>query len=171
MGKKASKPLAVTTCRSCSGGRSSQPHGTVCWRDPRGPRTYTNLPTLESAPEGPNLLVGSRKVTESWCGIVPSLTPPPHTVPQHHYVVTTPWILRLLSLQPNRRPDKIHGPNERTHQNSNNITMWWWDSQPIRSRVQNTANQDAYRNNWVCLNDCSSDWAKERKKWRLWKVK
>ena len=27
--------------------------------DPQGPRMYTNQPTQESAPEGPNLLVGS----------------------------------------------------------------------------------------------------------------
>ena len=31
----------------------------VHWRDPHGPRMYTKLPTWESAPEGPNLLVGS----------------------------------------------------------------------------------------------------------------
>ena len=30
----------------------------VCWRDPQGPRTYTNPPTQKSAPEGTNLFVG-----------------------------------------------------------------------------------------------------------------
>ena len=28
-------------------------------------------------------------------------------------------------------------------------TKWWRDSQPIRSKVQNTGNQDAQRNGWV----------------------
>ena len=32
----------------------------VHWRDPQGPRTCTNPPTWESAPEGSNLLVGTR---------------------------------------------------------------------------------------------------------------
>ena len=48
--------------------------------------TQARPPTRTSAPEGPNLLVGSRgnklKPVESRAsGIVPSLTPP-HTVPQ-----------------------------------------------------------------------------------------
>ena len=42
-----------------SDGRNSQPHRRVHWRDPQGLRTYTNLPTRESAPKGPNLLVSS----------------------------------------------------------------------------------------------------------------
>ena len=57
---KASKPLTVKTCRGCGSGRNSQPHRRVHWRDQQGPRMYTNPPTWESAPEGPNLLVGSR---------------------------------------------------------------------------------------------------------------
>ena len=57
--KKASKPLTVKFCGGCGGGRNSQPHGRAHWRDPQGPRMYTNPPTWESAPEGPNLLVGS----------------------------------------------------------------------------------------------------------------
>ena len=43
----------------CGTGRNSQPQRQVHWRDPQGPRMYTNPPTWESAPEGPNLLVGS----------------------------------------------------------------------------------------------------------------
>ena len=62
---KASKPLAVKICGSCGGGRNFQPHWRVHWRDPRGPRLCTNPPTQESAPEGPNFLVGRREVTES----------------------------------------------------------------------------------------------------------
>ena len=62
----ASKPLAVKTCGGCGDGRNSQPHRRVCWKDPQGPRTYTNPLTWESAPEGPNLLVGNRGVTERW---------------------------------------------------------------------------------------------------------
>ena len=57
-GNKASEPLAVKICGGCGGGRDSQPYRRVCWRNPQGPRMYTNPPTQESAP-GPNLLVGS----------------------------------------------------------------------------------------------------------------
>ena len=58
-GNEASKPLTVKTCEGCGGGRNSQPHRRVHWRDPQGPRIYTNTPTWESTPEGPNLLVCS----------------------------------------------------------------------------------------------------------------
>ena len=58
--KKVSKPLAVKICGGCGSGRNSHLHKTVCWRDPQGPRMYTNPPTEESAPGGPNLLVDSR---------------------------------------------------------------------------------------------------------------
>ena len=53
------------TCGGCGGGINSQPRGRVCWRDPQGPRVCTSPSTQESAPEGPNLLVG-REVIESW---------------------------------------------------------------------------------------------------------
>ena len=56
---KISKLLAVKICAGCGGRRNSQPHRRVHWRDPQDPKTYTNLPTRESAVEGPNLLVGS----------------------------------------------------------------------------------------------------------------
>ena len=57
-------------------------HRTVCWRDPQDPRPYTNPPNWESAPERPNLLVGSRgsdwqPAKSQASGVVPSLTPPP----------------------------------------------------------------------------------------------
>ena len=35
--------------------------GEVVGGDPQGPRMYTNPPTQESAPGGPNLIVGSRE--------------------------------------------------------------------------------------------------------------
>ena len=57
-GNKASKPLAIKTCSGCGSWRNSQPHRRVHWRDPQGPRMYTNPLTRESAPEGPNSLVG-----------------------------------------------------------------------------------------------------------------
>ena len=90
-GKQASKPLAIKSCGCCGSRRNSQPHRRVGWRDPHGPRTYTNPLTQESAPEGPNLLVSSRgsdwKPVKSWAGsIVPCQAPPPHTVPQHSNV-------------------------------------------------------------------------------------
>ena len=58
-GNKASKPLTENTCGGCGGRRDSQPHRRVPWRDPQGPGIYTNPPTQESAPEGPDLPMGS----------------------------------------------------------------------------------------------------------------
>ena len=89
-GNKASKSLTGKTCGGCSHERNSQTPRRVRWRDPPGPRMYTNLPTWESAPEGPNLLVGSRghdrkPAYSTASGIVPSLTPSPI------YSATTPW--------------------------------------------------------------------------------
>ena len=76
------------------GRRNSLPHRKVHWRDPQGPITYTNPRTWKSAPKGPNLLVGSGgsdwKPAQSWAsGIVPSETPPQHTVPQRSNVGST----------------------------------------------------------------------------------
>ena len=34
--------------------------GELVGGDPQGPRAYTSPPTQEAAPEGPNLIVGSR---------------------------------------------------------------------------------------------------------------
>ena len=56
--KKVSKPLVVKICGGCSG-RNSQRHRRVCWRDPQGPKTHTNPPTREPAPERLDLLMGS----------------------------------------------------------------------------------------------------------------
>ena len=58
-GNKTSKPLTEKICGGWGGRRNSQPHRWDHWRDPQGPRTYTNPPTRKSAPEGPNFLVGS----------------------------------------------------------------------------------------------------------------
>ena len=58
-GNKVSKSLAVKTSGDSSSRRNSQSHGTVCWRGPRGSRTYTDPPSWESAPEEPSFLVGS----------------------------------------------------------------------------------------------------------------
>ena len=59
------------------------------------PSMYTNPPTWESAPEGPNLLVGSGEVTESQSRAeeVALFLPknPHHTVPQHSMWVAPPW--------------------------------------------------------------------------------
>ena len=64
-GKKASKPLTEKTCEGCGSRRNSQPYRRVCWRDPQGPRTYTNPRTQESAPEGPICLWVAEEVNES----------------------------------------------------------------------------------------------------------
>ena len=88
---KTSESLTEKICGGWGSRRNSQPHRTVHWRDLQGPRMYTNPPTWESAPEGPNLLVSSRggnwKPAESRASnIVPSRTPLPNTVPQHSNV-------------------------------------------------------------------------------------
>ena len=82
-GNKASN-LIENTSGGCGGTGNSPPHRRFCWRDPQGPRTYMNSPTLESAPEGPNLLVSSGgsdwKLAECRTNsTVPSRTPPPYT--------------------------------------------------------------------------------------------
>ena len=60
MRKESLKTSGCKNLGGCGSGRNSQSHRRVHWRDPQGPRTYTKPPTQESAPEGPNLLVGSR---------------------------------------------------------------------------------------------------------------
>ena len=55
-GKIKPQNLTVKTCGDCDGRINSKLHKGVCWRDPR---IYTNPPSPESAPEEPNLLVGS----------------------------------------------------------------------------------------------------------------
>ena len=97
--KRKPQLLDGKTCGACSSRRNSQPHRRVPWRDPQGPRTYTNPLTWESSPEGPNLLVGSGG--SDWkpakcraSGIVPSRIPPPYTAPQHRdgrAGVAPPW--------------------------------------------------------------------------------
>ena len=62
---KPQKPLTKKISGGCIIRRNSQSHRRLCWRDPQGPRMYTNPPTQESAPGGPNLIVGSRGMTES----------------------------------------------------------------------------------------------------------
>ena len=59
-GNKDSNPLTENTCGAYGNGRNSQHHGRVLRRDPQGSRAYINPPTQDSAPEEPNLLVGSR---------------------------------------------------------------------------------------------------------------
>ena len=59
-GNKTSTPLTEKTCGGWGSRRNSQPHRRVHWRDPQGPRMYTSPHSWESAPEGSNLLVGSR---------------------------------------------------------------------------------------------------------------
>ena len=85
-----------------SSGRNSQPHRRVRWRDPQGPRTCTSPPTQETAPEGPNLIVGSGgrdwKLTKSGArAIVPSQTAPPHMASN-----AATWVTTLRPLLHNR---------------------------------------------------------------------
>ena len=57
---KDSKPqFEEKICGDCGGGRNSQTHRRVCWRDPQGPKMSTNPPTCKSAPKGHHMLVGS----------------------------------------------------------------------------------------------------------------
>ena len=121
-GNKASKPLNEKICGGWGSRRNSLLHSRVHWRDPQGPRTYANPPIQESAPEGPSLLVGSGasdwKLAKSWTSaIVPSHTPPPHTVPQHSDMwVAPPWrIPKALPLNyiTGMSRQKQNGPNEK----------------------------------------------------------
>ena len=59
VGKESLETSAVNTFGDCGRGRNSWSHRRVHWRDPQGPRMYTNPPSRESPPDGPNLLVGS----------------------------------------------------------------------------------------------------------------
>ena len=92
---EALKSMAVKTSGVCSDGRNYQYHRWICWRHPRDLRMYSRPLTQESAPgqhlKGHNLLMGNGgsdwKQRKNWAStIVPSLTPPPHTVPQHSNV-------------------------------------------------------------------------------------
>ena len=138
-GNKASKSLTEKTCGNCSSRRNSQPHRRVCWRDPQGPSMNMNPPTQESAPEGPNLLVGSRgserKLAKGQAStIVPSLAPPPHTATQRsNSVLPCPGeYLRICPLEGNRcTKTKKYDPNQRTDQNPQNRTKRQSDSQPV----------------------------------------
>ena len=90
MKNKASEPLAVKICGGCRDRINLQSLRRVCWRGPQGPRMYTSPPIgnqHQCSLEGHNSLVGNEG--SDWKrgkgrarGIVPSLTPPPHTVPQ-----------------------------------------------------------------------------------------
>ena len=60
VGKQSLKPLIENTPGGWgSNKRNSQPHRRVHWRHPQGPRACTSPSTGESAPEGPDLIVGS----------------------------------------------------------------------------------------------------------------
>ena len=150
------------TCGGWGTRRNSKPHRRVHWRDSQGPRIYTNPPTCESVPKGPNLLVGSGgsdwKLAESQAkGIVASLTTPPQTGPlphrQGHYTarwVAPPWWIpkapRLTtdSLRPKK---KKYGPNERIDQTfRKNRTARKIDN---LSEFKMLVSQDAHRNGWV----------------------
>ena len=159
-GNKTLKPLTENTCGGCGGSRrNSQPHRRVRWRDPQGPRTYTNPPTWESAPEGPNLLVGStgsdwKQVPRAKQVALFPLGPLPHIQCRNTAKgVTLPrWILKVLPLTTQQVcRDKEIWPKEITDQNSRKRTKRWGHRQSIWCRVQNTGNQDAHRNDWAWL--------------------
>ena len=123
--------------------------------DPQGPRACTSPPTRESAPEGPNLIVGSRgsdyKSVESRASTIASSQPLPHA--QHHRAATsvtpplgTPKAPPLKVTDTPRPKKKKKGPKDRTLQSSRkNTTKQQRDRQPIRCTVQTTGNQEAHR--------------------------
>ena len=103
-GNKASKTLKKSLWGLRNQEKLPQPHRKVHWTDPQGPRTYTNPPTQESAPEGPNLLVGSggsdwKRVRAKQVALFP-LWPLPHT--QLHnkskWIASPWWIPKALPL-------------------------------------------------------------------------
>ena len=59
---KASKPLKKPVRGEVKLPASQESY----WRDPQGPRMYTNPPTQEAVPERPNLIVVVEGVTENW---------------------------------------------------------------------------------------------------------
>ena len=62
-GNKASKPLIENICGGCGGGRNSQPHRRVHWRDSWGTQTH---PPGNQHQESPICLWLVEEVTESW---------------------------------------------------------------------------------------------------------
>ena len=148
-GNKPSKPLTLKTFGGWGSRRNSQDHKRVCWRDPHSPQKYTKPPTQESAPQEPNLLVGSRgsdwkpgqKLSKCYC----SLSDPSPTYSATTQQYGLPHLgkhLRLCPLLHNRHiQTKKYGPNKRTDQSSRkNTTKWWRDTQTITCRVQHTGN-------------------------------
>ena len=103
----------------------------VHWRDPQGPRMYTNPPNQESVPEGPNLIVGSGGVTENQQRVeqVPLL--PLHPSPTYSFTAQRPALprpsehLRLCPFMYRhaKTKKKKKGPNERTDQSSRKNTL------------------------------------------------
>ena len=123
---KAFKPQAVKTCSNCSSKKNSQPHRGVCWRDPEGPRTYTNPPTQESAPtQGQICLWVAGEVTENQQKAEQAVSFPLGPSPTKCATMQPRgWprpdgYLKLHPLIHNRCTEtKKYGPNERTYQNS-----------------------------------------------------
>ena len=122
---KASKPLTVKICWSYRRRRNSQPPRRVHWRDPWGPKMYMKPTTWESAPEGPNLLVGSRG--SAWKPEESLASSRPLSDPSCTYSTTMQWrrlppsgkYLKLCPLQYNRCAEtKKNGQSEGTDQNS-----------------------------------------------------
>ena len=63
---KASKHVAVKICGSDGGGRNSQPHRRVLWRDPQGLECTKAHPPRNQDQQGPLCLWVAGEVTESW---------------------------------------------------------------------------------------------------------
>ena len=97
VGKLSLKPLAENTCGGWGGSRKkSQPHRRIPWRDPQGPRMYTNPPTWNQHQKGPICLWVVGEVTENCQRVEQAalfpLGPLPHI--QHHKKATCvapPW--------------------------------------------------------------------------------
>ena len=107
-GHKASKPLAIKSCGGCGGGRTSQPHKKVHWRDPQGPRMYTNHPPGIQHQKSPICLWVAGEVTESWQRAEQAALFPLRPLPQMLRHNSALWVsllceyLRLHCLQHNR---------------------------------------------------------------------
>ena len=155
-GSKASKPLAIKTCKGCSDRRNFSLTGETVGAA-HGSLECTQIhPSSNQHQKGPIPLWVAVEVTESGARVEQMALFPlwhlPH-IQRHNTAHGLPRPGEYLGLFPllhnTRAKTKKYGPNERTDQNTRTRTKQWGETQPIRCRVRNIGNQYAHRNDWV----------------------